>query len=331
MDYRTLSGKKNILDGFRPFSNDLVGNLESWFSVELTYSSNALEGNTLSKKETALVVEKGITIGGKSLREHLEATNHSEALTWLKKKTENKPSQITEDDIVKIHSIILKGIDDANAGTYRNIPVRISGSNVILPNARKVPILMGEFQKWLKSTKDIHPVELSAEAHYRLVTIHPFIDGNGRTGRLLMNLILLMTGYPPAIIYPRERLAYISSLEKAQLGGAKDDFYKLISKSVNRSLDIYLKAIKGESPLMPEETTSLLKIGQLAKKVGVPNSTIRHWTKEGLLHVSEVTPSGYHLYSTDMIGRCEEIFSLQDKRLSLEEIRNRINKYQPTS
>ena len=126
-------------------------------------------------------------------------------------------------------------------------PVRISGSAVVLPNPRKVPNLMKGLAKWLKLPTDLHPVELAAEAHYRLVTIHPFTDGNGRTARLLMNMVLLMSGYPAAIIRKRDRLAYIYSLEKAQLGGPKDKYTKIVARAVDRSLDIYLKAVEGET------------------------------------------------------------------------------------
>jgi Fic family protein len=226
--------------------------------------------------------------------------------------------------ILHIHDIILKGIDDANAGHYRSVPVRISGSAVVLPNPRKVPDLMQEFVEWLKHSGNLHPVELAAEAHYRLVTIHPFVDGNGRTARLLMNMILLMTGYPSAIIRKRDRLAYIGSLEKAQLGGSKDDYLKIIAKAVDRSLDIYLKAANGEDAEQSESDV-LLKIGELAKQTGESNSTIRHWTKEGLLDVAEVTEAGYQLYAPDMIERIKQIHALKERRLTLHEIKNTLS------
>lgn len=301
----------------------LVRNLDDWFRVELTYTSNAIEGNTLTRRETALVVEKGLTVGGKSLTEHLEATNHAHALDWVKEQVKRKPSSLTEKDILHIHDIILKGIDDANAGHYRSVPVRISGSAVVLPNPRKVPDLMQDFVEWLKHSGNLHPVELAAEAHYRLVTIHPFVDGNGRTARLLMNMILLMTGYPSAIIRKRDRLAYIGSLEKAQLGGSKDDYLKIIAKAVDRSLDIYLKAANGEDAEQPE-SDMLLKIGELAKQTGESNSTIRHWTKKGLLDVAEVTEAGYQLYAPDMIERIKQIHALKEQRLTLHEIKERL-------
>lgn len=323
MKYRNLTDKKKRLDGFRPLPDTLVRNLDDWFRVELTYTSNAIEGNTLTRRETALVVEKGLTVGGKSLAEHLEATNHAHALDWVKEQIKRKPTDLTEKDILRIHDIILKGLDDANAGHYRSVPVRISGSAVVLPNSRKVPDLMQGFAAWLKRSEDLHPVELAAEAHYRLVTIHPFVDGNGRTARLLMNMILLMNGYPAAIIRKRDRLAYIGSLEKAQLGGSKDDYLLIIAKAVGRSLDIYLRAATGEEAEQSDSDV-LLKIGELAKQSGESNSTIRHWTKEGLLEIAEITEAGYQLYATEMIERIKKIHALKGRRLTLQEIKERL-------
>lgn len=322
MNYDKITAKKLELDGFRPLPPALTRNLDDWFRVELTYTSNAIEGNTLTRRETAVVIEKGLTVGGKSLKEHLEATNHAHALDLVHGLIKKKPSQLSSRDVLDIHDIILKGIDDDNAGHYRNVPVRISGSSVVMPNPRKVPDLMDEFQSWLTSKNDLHPVSFAGEAHYRLVTIHPFVDGNGRTARLLMNLLLMMAGYPPAIIRKRDRLAYIAALEKAQLGGSKEDYDKLIAKAADRSLDIYLKAANGESAMGDVDTVHLLKIGELAKAAGQTVPTIRYWTKEGLLEVAEVTDSGYQLYAPDMVQRCEQIKKLKDKRHTLDEIKH---------
>lgn len=326
MNYDFLSRKKQQLDRYRPLPDVLIRNLYEWFRVELTYTSNAIEGNTLTRQETALVIEKGLTVGGKSIKEHLEATNHAIALDWVQEFAQQKPDSITEKDILNIHYLILQGIDTPNAGHYRNVAVRISGSAVIFPNFVKVPTLMEDFIKWMNSTL-LHPVEFAAETHYRLVTIHPFVDGNGRTARLLMNLILIMYGYPPAIIREKDRLPYINALEKAQLGGAKDDYINLIVKAVNRSLDIYLKAIKGtEGKALPLSLTSqLLKIGELAKAVQETVPTIRYWTKEGLLEIADITPSGYQLYDQAMIERVQIIKELKKQRYTLEEIRHKFN------
>ena len=322
MNYEVLTEKKQQLDRFRPLPKVLVRNLEDWFRVELTYNSNAIEGNTLTRRETALVVEKGLTVGGRSLVEHLEATNHAYALDWVQEQVNRKPSSLKQRDILQIHNMILRGIDDTHAGCYRTVAVRISGPTVVLANPIKVPDLMTEFIKWIKKADEIHPIDLAAEAHYRLVSIHPFVDGNGRTARLMMNMILLMAGYPPAIIAKRERLAYITALEKAQTGGSKDNYLKLIAKAVNRSLDIYLKAAQGESAVIDYDT-KLLKIGELARRVSENNSTIRYWTKQGLLEIAEVTESGYQLYASDMIKRVAQIHAMKKKRLTLQEIKKK--------
>lgn len=273
-----------------------------------------------------MVIEKGLTIGGKSITEYLEATNHAAALDFVKEQIKRKPSYLKEKDILKIHEIILDKIDKENTGIYRRVPVRILGSGVVLPNPRKVQDLMDEFFSWLREKEKIHTVELAAEAHYRFVTIHPFIDGNGRTGRLLMNMILMMKGYPPAIIRKNDRLAYIKSLEKPQLvngeGDSKNDYFKLISAAVDRSLNIYLKAIEGK--IEEPENEKLLKIGELAKATNQTVPTIRHWTKEGLLQVAEVTESGYQRYSEEMVERVKKIQIMKDDRLTLTEIKGKL-------
>jgi Fic family protein len=324
MTYDHLTKKKNELDGYRPLPPALVRNLEEWFRVELTYTSNAIEGNTLTRRETAAVIEKGITVGGKSLREHLEATNHARALDVVNSLVKKKPSALTAQDILSLNRLLRNGIDDTNTARYRNVPVRISGSPAVMPNPAKVPSLMQDFLQWLTTRNSLHPVAFAGEAHYRLVTIHPFVDGNGRTARLLMNLLLLMRGYPPAIIRTRDRLAYIGALERAQLGGARSDFDALVAKAAERSLDIYLAAARGESAEAEADAASLMKIGALAKAVGVTVPTIRFWTAENLLEVADVTASGYQLYSPEMIARCELIRSLKEQRLTLAEIKRRL-------
>src|SRR3989344_5674578 len=241
-----LTGKKQKLDTFRPLPPELVRNLDDWFKVELTYTSNAIEGNTLTRAETALIVEKGLTVQGKSLTEHLEATNHVEALEYIKTLVGKKRQDITEDDIMNIHRLILNKIEAGSAGRYRTQHARLTETDVVLPNPVKVPDLMEEFAKWLVSETKDHIVKISANAHYKLVSIHPFSDGNARTSRLLMNLLLMQEGYPPAIIRKEDRLAYINSLEKAQKGHGLDDFYNLIHDAVDRSLDIYLEALEPE-------------------------------------------------------------------------------------
>lgn len=244
---KKLEEKKAKLDGFRPLPHELVKNLDEWFRVELTYTSNAIEGNTLSRAETALVVEKGITVDGKSITEHLEAINHAQAIDYIKKLAQGKRTDVRESDILSLHQLILQKIDDASAGKYRKVSVRIAGSEVILPNALNVPELMASFMQWLNSDRG-SVVDVAAKAHFDLVSIHPFVDGNGRTARLLMNLLLIQEGYPPALIRKEDRRIYINAVEKGQLTGDTADFYQVIYEAVDRSLNIYLQAVEGKEP-----------------------------------------------------------------------------------
>ncbi len=318
MDFKKLTQLKDQLDALRHFNQAILKNLEEWIDVELIYSSNAIEGNTLTRQETAVLLEKGLTVSGKPLKDHLEAVNHRNALIFMRTMVNKKGFSL--EDVLSIHKLILKGIDDTNAGTMRSVPVRISGSAVVLPNHLKVQGLMDKFIQDTHASS-IHPVMRAALIHYEFVSIHPFIDGNGRTARLLMNLALMQEGYPPAIIQPKDRLSYIKGLEKAQLGGTLEDYLGVIEKAVFKSLMIYFKALSGESTHNKiEDNGTLLKIGVLAERTKETVPTLRYWTKMGLLNVDTTTPSGYQLYHPCQIERCWKIRSLQKKRYTLEEI-----------
>lgn len=201
--------------------------------LEYTFQSNRIEGNTLSLQETHLVIREGLTISGKSLNEHLEALNHSEALEFVKSLA--KPGTVlTERMIKQIHQIVLRGIDSTNAGVYRNVPVMISGSAHIPAQPYLVPKQMEELFEWYQfNRKVLHPVVLSAEMHERLVSIHPFIDGNGRTSRLVMNLILLGHGYTIANIPgdAQSRAAYYDALENARSSALGKPFNRFIAET----------------------------------------------------------------------------------------------------
>ncbi len=337
---QVLTEKKQKLDSYQPLKKEMVKSLEDWLKVELTYSSNAIEGNTLSRIETAEVIEKGISaiISGKQLKDQLEAVNHAKAIEFIKllAKKRNSHIKIVEDDINAIHKIILTGIDDEWAGRYRETEIFIKGTNVELPQPNKVPHMMNKFVQWLSTQKEAHPVRTAADTHYKLVSIHPYIDGNGRTARLLMNLILIINGYPMAIIRNEERTQYLSALELAQTKSNIQPFYHLIDVSVKRSLDAYINAAEGkpilpaftenlmseDKPLKTETYAEFLKIGELAKETDETVHTLRYWTKEGLLEVTKYTEGGYQLYSPSMIKRVKEIRRLQsEQRLTLAEIK----------
>ncbi len=243
---KRIDEKKARLDALRPFPPELVKNLGDWYRVELTYTSNAIEGNTLTRQETALVIEKGMTIEGKTLNEQLEAKNHAEAIGFVQELATRKKSgnEITQNDILNIHRMILRGIDDSQAGRYRSVPVRVAGSTVVFPNPVKVPELMEELAEWLSGGNSDHETKIAADAHFKLVTIHPFVDGNGRTARLLMNLLLIQKDYPPAIIRPEDRREYLNALEQGQTAGEMGEYYNVVLNAIERSLDTYLEAME---------------------------------------------------------------------------------------
>jgi Fic family protein len=237
---------KKKLDKLRPFPFDQLKNLEQYFKVEYTFESNRIEGNTLTLQETALVVEKGMTVSGKSMREHLEAINHAGAVDFIMDVVKNK-ELLSERLIKDIHAIVLQGIDKNNAGAYRKVDVRISGSKHLPPSHYRLAELMEEYMVFYKKNhKKMHPVLLAADMHEKLVTIHPFIDGNGRTSRLVMNLILLQHGYPIAKISGEQtsRLSYYTALEKVQVDNNITAFHLLIAEVVKFSLAEYLDIVK---------------------------------------------------------------------------------------
>ena len=275
-----LQTKKLRLDSYKPLQNELIKNLEEWFRIELTYTSNAIEGNTLTRQETAMVVEEGLTVQGKSLTEHQEAINHAEAFDFIQPLVSKKREELTARDILDIHSIILNKIDDTNKGRYRNVAVRLKGSQTILPNPLKVPQLMEEFIKWLKSNNPDHPVKIAIDAHFKLVSVHPFVDGNGRTARLLMNLILMQAGYPPAIVRKEDRSQYITSLEKGQTKDDLSDYYNLMIEAVDRSLDIYLEAVEPER-LEPTSEQRFYTTDEVAKLLQVDPESVRRYVRRG--------------------------------------------------
>ena len=244
LNIKVLEKKKTEIDRFRPFSFELQRSLDEWDCVELTYTSNAIEGNSLTRFETAQLIEKDLTGASKPLVDYLEAKNHAEAFEFLFHHENLSNFDITERQILKIHQIILKGINEQIAGKYRNVPVRIRGSGTVFPNHVKVPSLMKEFIEWINGSHNLHPIDLAAEAHYKLVSIHPFVDGNGRTARLLMNFILRKFNYPPAIISLESKERYLSSLERAQINGDMSSFFVNIYESLNSSLENYLSVLK---------------------------------------------------------------------------------------
>ena len=247
--YERILSKKKVLDSLRPLPSQLVQKLWEQMQIEFTYNSNAIEGNTLSLRETQLVIQEGITVRGKSLREHLEARNHPEAIVYVKILAQ-KGRIIEQDDILTVHKILMRGIDDQNAGKYRTGQVRVAGATFMPPSADKIQPMINDLLQTLNQNPDeLRAIELAAFFHHKLAYIHPFLDGNGRTARLLMNAILMSRGYPFTVLLKVDRPKYLRALSEADNGNL-GPFANFVARSVERSLDIYLLAFEKEAEIL---------------------------------------------------------------------------------
>jgi Fic family protein len=260
--YSRLIDKKTVLTRNRPIPGIAIKKIAEQLAIEWTYNSNSIEGNTLTLRETQLVLQEGITIKGVSLREHFEAVNHDKAIDFVVSLC--KPSYVlSAKDILAVHGLVLRSIEDHDAGRIRNAGVRISGANFTPPNAIKVPDLLDELVDYINKNPDhLNSLELASVFHHRFVWIHPFFDGNGRTVRLIMNLLLMRDGFPPAIILSNDRKKYYDALNKAN----SSDYNKLIllvAQALERSLNIYINTL--------DDTNDLYKpISQLIEEANLP-------------------------------------------------------------
>jgi len=226
----------------RPLGRNALKQLKEYYRIGLTYSSNAIEGNSLTESETKIVIEDGLTIGGKPLRDHYEAIGHSEAFDQLYKLV--KAESITERDILRMHKLFYYRVDPVNAGKYRKESIIVTGTDFEFPQPDKLKGLMEKFEKEIsKLKKKLHPVQFAAVLHIRLATIHPFVDGNGRAARLLMNLAIMQAGYPTTIIPPIVRADYIEAIRKANRGD-EQMFINFISSMVWEAQKDYLRLAK---------------------------------------------------------------------------------------
>lgn len=237
-----LQEKKEMLVKARPLPQMAIAKIREALAVEWTYNSNSIEGNTLTLRETQMVLQEGITIKGVSLREHFEAKNHEKAIEYLYQIV-NDEYVLRSIDILSLHGFVLRTIEDEYAGRLRNGGVRISGANFIPPSAHKVPDLIDELVQFVNENPlGLNDIELATIFHHKFVWIHPFFDGNGRTVRLSMNLLLMRTGYPPAIILKEDRKKYYEALNQANNGNYQK-LTLLMCQAVERTLNIYLSAL----------------------------------------------------------------------------------------
>lgn len=309
---KQLTAKKQKLDSFKPLPQELIDNLEDWFKVELTYSSNAIEGNTLTRIETAEVLERGVTavISGKPLKDQLEALSHAKALKFIEQLVRERKGQqfITEDDIKAIQRIILTGIQDEWAGIYRQTDIFVRGSSSEFPPPSQVPSLMKQFVAWLQNEQGVHPVRIAADAHLKLVNIHPFRDGNGRTARLLMNLILIMYGYPMAVIRNEDRTKYLATFDVARRNGL-EPFYSVIEEAVDRSLDIYLEALEPEKESrvkIPREQR-FYTTNEVAQLLRVDPESVRRYVRSNKLRAVKLGGKFIRIEKADLDRFIEQL------------------------
>ena len=241
----SIATKKAELDRLRPLSSAALRQLQRHYDVELTYTSNAIEGNTLTLRETAEVIEHGVTVGGKRLTDHLEAVDHYDALLWMRGQAE-AATPLGEATITELHRRIVARSRPDIAGIYSRLPRRIAGSPVAFPNPAKIPDLMERFGAWLA----VAPLDSASafEAHFRLTAIHPFGDGNGRTARLLMNLMLIRGGFPPIAVRPEDRKLYLDALERGSLAEDLLPFQTLLHERLDATLAEYLSALREALP-----------------------------------------------------------------------------------
>ena len=279
--------------------------LRAWLRTELAYTSNALEGNTLTRRETAMAISEKITLGAKPIRDYQEALNHAAAYEFILNAIDTGVP-VNEELVLDIHRYVLDGIDSDNAGMYRRARVRISNSRVILPNPMKVPDLMAEFDAWPQSGAG-DAIEQAITAHFRLVSIHPFIDGNGRTARLLMNLILMRAGIAPVFIRKIDRRRYLSALEHYQLSGDSARYTRFMLGALSRSLSMSIDIIDCD----PVDAREMLTIQKFANLAGVPVSTIRYWMGQDLFQPAGRTEAGYALFSA---GQIEAVKTIQARQ-----------------
>lgn len=281
---KTLEERLKQLNKLRPISSTLLLKLKERFEIEMTYNSNAIEGNTLTLKETYWVIQQGITVKGKSLKDHLEAKNHKEALDYLYEMVEQGSSHTISEHLIKsLHALVIQDIDKNIAGQYRKVDVFITGTDHVPPSALDVPYKMQELVTWARANyKKMYILDFAALFHHKFVHIHPFQDGNGRVGRLLMNVFLMQYGFPLAIIQKVDRQKYYRMLVEADYGRYKP-LVTFVAQAVLRSLNIYLDVLTPSA-----EKEKWISLAQASRASTYSQAYLSKLAKEGKLEAIKV-------------------------------------------
>jgi len=284
---RRLAEKKATLDRYRPLTPQVVRRLNDELRLLLTYHSNAIEGNTLTLRETQLAIEHGVTVGGHTLREYLEATNHAEAFDYLIKLADER-TPITVETVLELHRLTMATILEG-AGAFRRTAVSIRGARLTPPAPAQVPGLIAEWVAWVGGEgAQYEPIVCAAIAHHGFEAVHPFEDGNGRTGRLLLNLMLMRAGYVPALLLRDWRIGYVQALGSADAGNYRP-LANLVGRAVEGGLDLYLAACE------TKPDSEYLKLDELAERTGYAAPHLGWLIRQGRLAAEK---RGGRWYST---------------------------------
>lgn len=275
---QTLESKLKELKSLRPISQALLSKIREQFQIEMTYNSNAIEGNSLTLKETFWVIQEGLTIKEKPLKDHLEAKNHKEALEFLYELTDSKKQNTVSEHLIKeLHHLVVQDSQRNIAGKYRNGNVYISGADHRPPSHIELPIKMNELITWLNANKTkYHIIELAALLHHKIVNIHPFWDGNGRVSRLVMNILILNAGYPLTVILKNDRKRYYRVLSLADKGQYKP-ICEFVAQAAIRSLNIYLRVLKPTK----SKNKQLISLKELSKNSNYSATYLRKLATQG--------------------------------------------------
>lgn len=320
--YEDLSEKKSLTDALPALSDEAQKRLHDRTVCELVCTGNFFDGGTFTRKQIAEILLKNEVVPSHTLTEHIAALNAAHAykfaVAYAAKRTANS---LDEKDVKEIHRVLTRDLDDENAGYYRGAGLKFADTERELPTPARVQRLMSDFGMWLYTVHSLHPVAMAAEAHLRLMEIQPFTKSNAAVARTLMNLILLMHGYAPALFLRREKKEYHAALYDALFNNNREDYDKLIARAVKRGFELRKRAAMTDDSDSADADPYFMRIGGLAKESGERVSAIRFWTQAGLLETAGKTSAGYVLYSSEALGQIQRLRKLKDERYTLEEIR----------
>ena len=317
---RGIEEKKMEMDSTKPVSPSLKKTIDDFFKVEVAYTFGSLDGNTLTRIESLLAIEQGITTKGKTISEHLEIVNLATAFEFIRKTVEIGQKVPLMPLLIQIYDKVIDKLNEDLKGRFRAIPARLKGLTYVPPESSNVQTLLEQLAAKIDAMTDAKPPYLAAFVHGEILRISPFPIANARVARMVAQYILLERGYAPMIIPANKRQEYLEALDAYLMQGKNEMHNKLIVAACEKGIDEYLRFFRdSEASVRP---VKLLKIGDLAKATKESVATIRHYATQGLLTVNSNTPGGYMLFSEVMIARVREIRAMQKRGLSLSAIKN---------